>query len=97
MICRSADGHRLHVVRPGNTAYVGPEFGADVVTDGVKATFGGEDAMDELGDVGVGHDFSRPSGTLKMVTEAYPAINRRAIGMPSLKGRSFPDLESSAG
>lgn len=65
MIRGPADRDRLHVVRPGNAADVGPEFRADIVTDGVKTVFGGEDAMNELRDVSMRHYFSRPYGTLK--------------------------------
>ncbi len=62
MVCGPADRDGLHVVRTGNAADVGPEFRADIVTDGVKAVFGGEDAMNELGDVGVAMISVVPAG-----------------------------------
>jgi len=55
MVFSAADGDGFESVFAGDADEEGPEAFLGISGDEVAALFGGEDAVDEIGDVGVGH------------------------------------------
>ena len=101
MIFGSAYHEGFESVLAGDAAEEGPELGLHLRRDQIASVFGGEDAMDEFRDIGVGHGRLRgessavPSGTEFQHPLSYPALKRRAIVRRPPDAFSFP--ERSAG